>query len=91
VREVSLEALGLWVHGSSERLGDPRELARVGRHHAEKPQVFLLLVQAQDRPCDPAKHVLHIAGRLDSGRQSVLELSGHADEHLAEISSLPAN
>ena len=46
--EIAHEPLGLRVHDGGELLGDPGELAGVRHHHAEKPEIFRVLMEVQD-------------------------------------------
>src|SRR5271166_4642516 len=84
MREIAHEPLGLRLHDGGELLGDPGELAGVGHHHAEKPEVFRVLVEPQNHARDQAQHVLDLTPGLDAGRKCVLELTRHPEEHLPE-------
>ena len=82
--EIAHEPLGLRVHDGRELLGDPGKLAGVGHHHAQESEIFRLLVQLQNHPRDQTQHLLDIALSFDAGRESVLELTRHPEEHLPE-------
>ena len=80
--QVADEPLRLRVHDGREFLGNPRELATVGHHHAEKPKIFGVLVEVHYDPGDKAQHLLHVAPGFDADRERVLEMTGDSEEHL---------
>ena len=90
-REISRKPLGLRVHDGGELLGDPRKLAGVGDHHAEKPEVFRVRVELQNDARDQTKHLLDIALGFNTGRKCRSSCPDTLRSISRKISSLLAN